>query len=99
MEYKSKMVQHTVDVEYISALLELIENLCFIKFDASKNKPQDMEKLKSEANEKRKWETIVAEKIKLPVWETEEDFLSYPTNRKGLHTMHRAFLISVGFDF
>jgi hypothetical protein len=44
-----------------------------------------------------KWSTTVTDKIKYPVWNTGDEYNSYPSGKKGLHAGQKRFLVKLGF--
>lgn len=72
-------------------------HLDFSKFPSKVNCPQDVSKLLKVVMMDRKWSTTVTDKIKYPVWNTGDEYNSYPSGKKGLHAGQKRFLVKLGF--
>jgi hypothetical protein len=83
--------------EFQLRLKMLTCHLDFSKFPSKVNCPQDIPKLLKALMMDRKWSTTVTDKIKHPVWNTEDEYNSFPSGKKGLHAGHKKFLVKLGF--
>lgn len=72
--------------EFQLRLKMLTGHLYFSNFPSKVNCPQDIPKLVKIVMMDRKWSTTV---IKHPVWNTEDEYNSVPSGKKGLHAGHK----------